>query len=453
MSTQAINIESRLEPFIDEHLVDRLEDLSLILHKPTPREIAVVHDEPWEGNVSLYHTVFADKDRFKMYYRGAHYDSETRQVTNEVACYAESSDGINWSKPTLGRVTHRGSGQNNIIWNGIGSHNFTPFKDKNPDCRVEEQYKALASGKGGLYAFRSTDGIDWSLISEDPVITEGAFDSQNLAFWDVTRRHYVDFHRQYNQEAEVRDIMTSTSVDFHHWTDPVFLKYPDIEPEHLYTNQITPYHRAPHIFIGLPKRFIPTRSAWDHQYDGVSDAVFMTSRDGVNFKRWGEAIIRPGLQKERWVNRNNGAAWGILETGSSTPGTPNELSIYSAEGYYQGTASRMRRFTWRIDGFTSIHAKLRGSQLLTKPLIFTGKSLTLNFSTSAAGYIRVEVQHENGSPVEGLSLEDSDELYGDSIEQVVMWKGESPDLSCLAGPPIRLRVLMSDADLFSIRFQ
>ena len=79
--------------------------------------------------------------------------------------------------------------------------------------------------------------------------------------------------------------MTSTSVDFHHWTNPVFLKYPDIEPEHLYTNQITPYHRAPHIFIGLPKRFIPTRSAWDHQYDGVSDAVFMTSRDGVNFKR------------------------------------------------------------------------------------------------------------------------------------------------------------------------
>ncbi|MDP6997815.1 MAG: hypothetical protein QF569_17080 [Candidatus Poribacteria bacterium] len=121
MSTQAINIESRLEPFIDEHLVDRLEDLSLILHKPTPREIAIVHDEPWEGNVSLYHTVFADKDRFKMYYRGAHYDSETRQVTNEVACYAESSDGINWSKPTLGRVTHRGSSQNNIVWNGIGS--------------------------------------------------------------------------------------------------------------------------------------------------------------------------------------------------------------------------------------------------------------------------------------------------------------------------------------------
>ena len=77
MSTQAINIESRLEPFIDEHLVDRLEDLSLILHKPTLREIAIVHDEPWEDNVSLYHLVFADEDHFKMYYRGAHHDSET----------------------------------------------------------------------------------------------------------------------------------------------------------------------------------------------------------------------------------------------------------------------------------------------------------------------------------------------------------------------------------------
>ena len=95
----------------------------------------------------------------------------------------------------------------------------------------------------------------------------------------------VDFHRQYNQEAEVCDIMTSTSVDFRHWTDPVFLKYPDIGPDHLYINQVTPYYRAPHVFIGLPKRFVPTRSAWDHQYDGISDAVFMTSCDGVHFKK------------------------------------------------------------------------------------------------------------------------------------------------------------------------
>ena len=79
--------------------------------------------------------------------------------------------------------------------------------------------------------------------------------------------------------------MTSTSVDFRHWANPVFLKHPDIELEHLYTNQITSYYRTPHIFIGLLKRFVPTRSTWDHQYDGVSDTVFLTSRDGVHFKR------------------------------------------------------------------------------------------------------------------------------------------------------------------------
>jgi len=368
-ATGPVRIGSRLELFVDDFLIDKMEGAELALGKPTPREVAVVHDKPWEGNVCCYHTVFQDGDLYRMYYRGAHYDNKARKSTHrELVCCAVSKDGIHWTKPEFGIVEFDGSKKNNIVWDGIGGHNFAPFKDPNPKCKPDEKYKAIASGKGGLYAFKSPDAIHWSLMSEKPVITEGAFDSQNLAFWDSTRNRYVDFHRGFR--AGHRDIMTCHSKDFLTWTKPVWLAYPGSPPEHLYTNQIKPYFRAPHIFMGFPKRFVPSRQPMSHRYPGVSDGVFMTSRDGLEFKRWGEAFVRPGPQKVRWVNRNNMTAWGILKTKSAHPGTPDELSIYSTEGYYRGDSCQIRRYTIRIDGFVSVRAPLSGGTFTTKPLVF-----------------------------------------------------------------------------------
>ena len=104
-----------------------------------------------------------------------------------MTCYAESKDGIHWSKPELGLFEFGGSKRNNIVWSGVGTHNFAPFKDANPSCKPEQRYKALALGNIGLLAFQSPDGVHWSLVQNEPVITKGAFDSQNLAFWDSTR--------------------------------------------------------------------------------------------------------------------------------------------------------------------------------------------------------------------------------------------------------------------------
>ena len=178
----------------------------------------------------------------------------------------------------------------------------------------------------------------------------------------------------------------------------------------------------------------------------------MTSRDGRTFHRWREALVRPGPQPERWVNRNNMTAWGILVTKSAIPGTPDELSIYSTEHYYTPTSCSIRRYTSRIDGFVSVQAPGSGGEMLTKPLRFQGKELVINFATSAAGTIRVEIQDDAGKPIPGFALADCEEIYGDDLERVVAFKG-GPDLAKLAGKPIRLRFVMSDADLYSIRFR
>lgn len=343
----------------------------------------------------------------------------------------------------------------------------------------------LVLGNRTLYALGSPDGFKWKLLSEKPVLTKAYFDSKNLAFWDPVAKTYRAYMRDFrntvtgaqrSQQSKedagyryVRDIMTATSSDFIHWSEPQWLRYPGSPDEELYTNQIEPYYRAPHILIGFPKRYqdrgwspamklLPNlehreaRSAVAPRYGtAVTDALFMSSRDGLTFQRWGEAFIRPGPASNNWVYGDNDPAWGVIETPSHIATAPRELSIYAVENYWRGNSMSLRRFGIRIDGFVSIAAPLSGGEAVTKPLIFEGKSLEINFSTSAAGSIRWELQDEKGQPIPGFSLAENPEIFGDAIDYQVPLPARA-DLSALAGRPVRLRFVLRDADLYSFRF-
>lgn len=439
-----IDIDSRLELFVDDFLIAELTgDARQTLHQPTPREVVLRTDESWEGNTCAYYTIFQDDDVYRMYYRGSHADEKTlKGLHPEVTCYAESRDGIHWMKPKLGIVEWNGSKDNNIIIDGIGAHCFVAFRDANPGCPADARYKGISrgrpNGKKGLFVFKSPDGIHWSLIKNEPVITVGAFDSQNLAFWDSHTRRYVGYHRNFT--AGVRSIMTSTSADFVSWTDPVQLKYAEGTPnQHLYTNAIRPYFRAPHIRIGFPTRYIPKGSQ--------VEPIFMSSRDGVTFRRWNDPVIPMSAPKDRDGNRSNYMASGLL----SLPGNDREFAVYGTEAYYAGPDSRLRRFMYRVDGFVSVHADKIGD-LITKPLKFSGNELVVNYAARKGGSVRIEIQDADGNAKPGFDLSSANKLTGDEIVQVVSWKRGS-NVTSLAGKSIRLQVSLSNADLYSIRFR
>ncbi len=262
VAEEPIRIGSRRELMVDRHLIDKMTGVRLVLHHPTPREIVLVHDKPWEGSGTGYHSVFQDGGLYRMYYKGWQLTVNAKKLIQPhglVTCYAESRDGIHWKKPKLGLVEFNGSKQNNIVLASakIGKVNadaghIAMFKDDNPRCSADAKYKAIirSNGPKGLLPFKSPDGLHWSPMSERPVITKGAFDSQNLAFWDSVRGEYRAYFRYFTEGR--RGILTATSKDFLAWTEPVPLVYPGAPKEQLYTNQIKPYHRAPHILIGFP---------------------------------------------------------------------------------------------------------------------------------------------------------------------------------------------------------
>jgi hypothetical protein len=69
-AAEPVAIGSRRELFVDDALVERLSGKAeLRLHQPTPQNVALVTDEPWEGNGTNYVTVFQDGGKYRMYLR------------------------------------------------------------------------------------------------------------------------------------------------------------------------------------------------------------------------------------------------------------------------------------------------------------------------------------------------------------------------------------------------
>jgi hypothetical protein len=461
LRADVLDIGNRRELFVDHYLIERLDGARLKLHEPCPAGVAIRFDRPWEGAHVGYPTVIQDGELYRLYYRGLPLAGKDGSE-DEVTCYAESRDGITWVKPSLGLFEVHGTRDNNVVLHGQApcSHNFSPFLDTRPGVAPDERFKALAGTQAsGLIAFTSADGIRWRRLADKPVLTQGAFDSQNVAFWSATEGVYLCYFRTWSKGGYqgFRTISRATSADFLHWSEPVPMSFGDTPMEHLYTSQTHPYFRAPHIYIATPMRFIPGRKVLtdaqatalgvNKDYRGdCAEAVFMSSRGGNRYDRtFMEGWIRPGNDLGNWASRAGLTALGVVPTG------PGEMSIYKQAHYAQPTA-HLARYTLRLDGFVSVNAPFAGGEMTTRPLRFRGRELTLNLSTSAAGSVRIEILDGGGEAIPGFTRADAVELIGDDLERVVAWK-QGSDLASLAGRPIRLRFVMKDADLYSLQFR
>lgn len=455
----AIDIASRRELFVDRYLIDRLDgEARLKLHPPKREEVVFQVEGALENACSgVYNVLVEHEGRYLLYYRG-HYPiggdrgDESRQQTANVAF---SENGLHFTRPELGIFDLGDGGRNNVVWQGIQSHNLVAFRDHNPACAEDERFKAVGgTGKDSLYALYSPDGLHWRLAQEAPLAVHGAFDSANVPLWDGVIGKYRLFSRFF-QDGRGRAIQSCTSDDFIHWTEPVPHEYEEDAPvEQFYTNATTPVPGAEHILLSFPMRYVAERttpvediSAMDYPgtgtpgMAGMTDAVMMSSRDGMHWRRpFPEAWVRAGLDERNWTHRNNCPAIGIL------PRRDDEWSMYISE-HYGWPDNRLRRLSLRPWGFASVSAGRRGGSLVTQPLVFTGRKLCINFSTSAVGSVAVEIQQPDGRPVAGMTP-----VYGDRLDAPVSWT-DGADLSALAGRPVRLRVDLVDADLFSLRFR
>ena len=105
---KVIDIGSRRELFIDEYLIESMTGAArLRLHQPAETDDVFVHDTLWEGNRTMYYSIFPDGDLYRMYYRGSQINLNVKgsqdnldigaySIPYNVTCYAESRDDIRW---------------------------------------------------------------------------------------------------------------------------------------------------------------------------------------------------------------------------------------------------------------------------------------------------------------------------------------------------------------------
>ena len=480
---EPLKIGNRLELFVDRYLIEQLDGADLRLHPPQYAGVALPFNDPWDRDMSNYATIIEDNGLYRLYYRGGPTDASAGKAEGSTSyfCYAESRDGLTWVKPKLGLVEFEGSRENNILLAPAPredpyTQSISPFIDTRPGVPADERYKAIGGQwPQGLYVLVSPDGIKWRKWRDQPVFKNGAFDSQNVAFWSETEQCYVLYFRIFTGWTDytaknfrvdgVRSISRTTSPDLINWSEPSRMSFGDTPLEQLYTNHTRPYFRAPHIYFSTPMRLVPGRrfltdaeldaqqvgkgfrgiSGHNHNIPNeVSDTVLMSSRGGTRFDRtFMEAFVRPGLDKGNWISRNGIPVTGFIRTG------PNEMSMLVAQNLVQPTA-HLGRYRLRLDGFASVHAGYSGGCLVTKPFVVEGDRLVLNYSTSAAGGLRVEIQTPEGQAIPGYTLEECPPMVGDSVERAVNWVTTS-DLTPLRGRAVRLRFVLKDADVFALR--
>lgn len=493
-----LNIGKRREPFWDEYLIDTERTTALLQQEhPVFKETLMWFDRPEDGCTISYPTIVRVDDTFRMYYIA--WGSNDWSVGKVRLCVIESKDGIHWERPSLGLYEENGSTDNNIVLTGdLLEDNAFVFHDPNPACPPEEKFKILTSThvetegkkKRGLWCLASPDGYRFRL--SHLVSVYGAFDTNNTVHWDGKR--YVAYVRNYHNIVSdkmsghvdaagiidisdfdvpwpdlnkgTRDVRVIYSEDFVHWTEPQRILFNDENDWPMYTNQVIPYERAPHILTGFPTRYrerkewtpcfeqlpgaeerqviIRSDKAENREAFTVTDCLFMSSRDSLHWHRFREAFLTPGYESTgNWVYGDCYPAYDMIDTGSGV------YSLYTVDLHRSyGTPKPLNRWEIRKDGFACYAAGADEKVLVTKPLIFEGAKLHLNFAGSAFGYIYVDLLSEDGEPISGESFE----VFGDTIDREVFF-ADSSDFSAFAGKPVRLRFRMMDVKLYSMKFE
>lgn len=466
----ATNIGKRLEPLWDYFLVDK-EKTTATLSVNQPEFLGSVFsfDAPWEGNACVYPNIIKDGNKYRLYYGAREFPSFNPEKgkldeTKIAVCVIESEDGINWSRPTVGKY-----GKNNIV-NAHPTEARTAlsvFIDENPDCPPDRKYKGLDRVDDGaksfltggtLAAFASADGLNFERI-EDISRDPGRFDSLNTVFYNKEEGQYRIYYRDFIDEV-LRIVACKTSKDFKTWKNIGPITFDDDEFFQLYTNNIMQYPRAPHVYIGTPVRYTE-RTAWTTNYDqmpdrelrrgimyskdyerlglALTDSIFMCSRDGMHFHRFQESFVDSGLEMPlTWKYGHNFLSYGYTED-------ENYIYIYSiTEHLHKSEPSKLLRYRIRQDGFASFKAPYSGAKVVTKPFVFDGDSLTLNFRTSAAGNIYVKMCDNEGNTSQSI------EIFGNSINRNIEF--DKP-LSAFSGKEVVMEFSMKDAHLYSFKFE
>ncbi len=458
--------------FLDDLGIDEMRGLRRVLHQPRRHadNPLIRAEEPWENNCSLYGTALFDAERgmFRMWYLTQPRDrglkmlelggGRVRAPHTTMVAYAESPDGLKWTKPKLGQFPYDGDAANNLI--DLGKDNCEGIsvladpRDPDPARRYKALYWDHGSGgyelrdgqpfskdgpDDGLCAAVSSDGIHWQPLTENPILGKYCDTNQNLLF-DPKLGRYVAFSRL----GFGRKLARSDSQDFTHWSEPaVVLACDEADGPGA---QI--YGAGIDLYEGV---YLAMIWVYHQGTDATIDTQLATSRDGVHWTRVADrAVWLPLGQRDSWEDGMARSTGKILRRG-------DELFIYygGVNGAHRlpGQPQPERKHRGAIglvnvprDRFVSLDAEEEGT-LVTKPFTLPAGTLHLNVDATG-GQVHVALCDAHGQPLPDPAA--SQPIIGDQIDSTVTFTGGK--LTSHVSKTVRLRLTMRRSKVFSYWF-
>lgn len=467
----ALFVGEEKQLFIDDLFFETSENIHLKIHPASKTgEKNLQREKPWESATVNWFTVMEDQGKYRLWYEC--YDIDGWPTGNDTSfCYAESLDGVAWTKPNLGLFSYQGNTENNILFRLIGPegahsrvHGTGVFQD--PSAQPEARYKAVsqgsftsepshpiswADGKSHLNVagMVSPDGLHWTRLPKS-VLHEFA-DSQYCCFWDESSNSYVLYGRV---SGRGRAIGRCESKAFDRFESlELVLQTDEEDPPNsdLYNPAAMKYPFA-------DRAYLMFTSLYQHDPDTL-DVRLAVSRDGIHWS-WPE-------RNTPFVALGEAGAFdsGVIYMGQGILRSGNELWQYyggsplphNYEGGLEtltqpGNGITYSRVVTRLDGFVSVEVDSAMGSFTTPPMIYEGDALELNVKVLEGGSLRVGLLDERDNAVPGYSARDCIPITGDRVNAKVQWKSGA-DVSVRSSKPTKMYVAMTGASLYAFQFK
>ena len=465
---------------VDDHSLPFRRNLAYYLTKPDVRREPVLTPSAEDPNAPdhmvahFYGTVLHDEGAYRMWYYAMN-EVLPRPLETSMVCYAESSDGIHWTKPSLGQKEVRGSRDNNALdLPGQQTYGASVIKDED-DPDPQRRYKmvydpaqhsgAVADRYGQamstLRTATSPDGIHWKVGSGWPL---DVFAEQS-GFYKYDGMYYVHGQGLFVGGGEGgsehgRQGYVWVSTDFEEWVPGWAEAFTLPEPaDPAQRGHMFAYDQV-HLGVGAANFGnvqVGLFGLW-HQGEGEMplfnlkgtscDFGLVISNDGIHFREpvAGHVYIS---RHDSPVTPIEGREFptllcqcnGILNVG-------DETRIYHGRwrnappggGYYAEVAlATLPRDRW---GALGLFPNEADGWVWSAPLTLPTEGFNIALNADYPELMRVELTDERFGLLPGYSGPDSGvPQAGEGLESDVSWPAGDP--SALSGKSVRIRIHMN----------
>jgi hypothetical protein len=380
--------------------------------------------------------------------------------------YAESTDGLHWTKPELDVISYDRNATNLVVSQfdpgrtGGVCHNPSVMRVLQPGDDPAQRYVLFGydPAHSAPRAAYSADGIHWSYpAGDDNHKLFASSDVVNFAV-DPYRQRYFATWKTKNRMG--RAVGVAFSPDGRNWQKPIdgpVFGADDLDPD---ATQVygMPAFCYQGLYIGLPWIYRARYFRYgEYRVEKLHEAQADSPRNMEVQLAWSWDLInwtRPP-KREQFIPRGSDGAWddGMIVTARAPVQVGDQLYFYFGGMDQVHDENQVQAgiglATLRVDGFCSMRTAAENEGwLVSRREPMSEPGVWINARCEPGGSIRAELLDRKNRVISGFSRDDSEPFAGDAVRHQLRWR-QQRFTDEQRRKDYKIRFLLDRAELYS----